>query len=437
MKRYDIIFACTVALSLASCVSEEINQSASVGKLSVEVETVMPMKTTRAGVPTDNFLISIFQADGQTKFDGDNYYEKTKTQLPSQITLPVNENGECNYVLTAHSPEEFKRIMDVPYFRGSNTILIKKNMNTEATIHCRQANTSIKLTYSADFLATFTSWSVTVDDGNNLGLEFLSSNGTDPDAKYCALAAGVSELVVNFVGTTTDGATVRRSMALTKAESTQTYEGESDNFGGGDAVVINLKPEETTSGFVTIGIEANIVFEETEVNVPVNVVDNGEWEEEGGNGEEPGPGPQPGDDNTITLTLPAPVTLSADEAATADPSSGDVVISADKGLKSVSVKVLSSSDEMMEQLAAVAGEYPGVDLVNGCEVVGNQNLVAFLASLSKVITVPAEGDTNYTFPVGQFYLFLGILPGEHNFVMTVTDMEGNQKSGTVKVTITE
>ena len=91
MKRYDIIFACTVALSLASCVSEEINQSASVGKLSVEVETVMPMKTTRAGVPTDNFLISIFQADGQTKFDGDNYYEKTKEQLPSQITLPVNE----------------------------------------------------------------------------------------------------------------------------------------------------------------------------------------------------------------------------------------------------------------------------------------------------------------------------------------------------------
>ena len=405
MKRYDIIFACTVALSLASCVSEEINQSASVGKLSVEVETVMPMKTTRAGVPTDNFLISIFQADGQTKFDGDNYYEKTKAQLPSQITLPVNENGECNYVLTAHSPEEFKRIMDVPYFRGSDTILIKKNMNTEATIHCRQANTSIKLTYSADFLATFTSWSVTVDDGNNLGLEFLSSYGTDPDAKYCALAEGVSELIVNFVGTTTDGATVRRSMALTKVESTQTYEGESDNFGGGDAVVINLNPEETTSGFVTIGIEANIVFEETEVNVPVNVVDNGEWEEEGGNGEEPGP--QPGDDNTITLTLPAPVTLSKDESETADPSSGDVVISADKGLKSVSVKVLSSSDEMMEQLAAVADEYPGVDLVNGCEV------------------------------VGQFYLFLGILPGEHNFVMTVIDMEGNQKSGSVKVTITK
>ena len=101
------------------------------------------------------------------------------------------------------------------------------------------------------------------------------------------------------------------------------------------------------------------------------------------------------------------------------------------------MKVLSSSDEMMEQLAAVAEGYEGVDLVSGCEVVGNQNLVAFLGGLDRTITVPAEGDTNYTFPVGQFYLFLGILSGTHNFVMTVTDMEGNQKTGTVVVTITE
>ena len=131
------------------------------------------------------------------------------------------------------------------------------------------------------------------------------------------------------------------------------------------------------------------------------------------------------------------MTLSADESANADPSSGDVAMTAEKGLQSVCVKVQSSSKEMMEQLAVVADEYPGVDLVNGCEVVGNNNLVAFLGSLGKEITVPAQGDTEYTFPVGQFYLFLGILPGTHNFIMTVTDMEGKQKSGTVQVTITE
>jgi hypothetical protein len=86
-------------------------------------------------------------------------------------------------------------------------------------------------------------------------------------------------------------------------------------------------------------------------------------------------------------------------------------------------------------LNGVAELNPGVDLVNGCEVVENQGLVDFLGGLGKVITVPNQGDTDYTFPVGQFYLFLGILPGEHNFEMTVTDTQGKTKSGVVKITI--
>ena len=199
-------------------------------------------------------------------------------------------------------------------------------------------------------------------------------------------------------------------------------------------MALNFKPTESTDGKISsIVITADVTFTETNSNVNVVVVDKTNMDDPGN---DPENDPNPGDDK-ITLTIPAPVTLSADDAATADPSSGDVVMSAENGLKSIMVKVNSSSDEMMEQLGAVAEGYPGVDLVNGCEVVGNQNLVAFLGSLGKTITVPAEGDKNYTFPVGQFYLFLGILPGEHNFVMTVTDKDGNKKTGTVKVTITE
>ena len=193
---------------------------------------------------------------------------------------------------------------------------------------------------------------------------------------------------------------------------------------------------ESTSGNVTeILINADVTFAESETTIPVDVTVASltPGTDEPGTGDDP----TPGGDDLITLTIPAPVTLSADESATADPSTGDVTMAAQNGLKSVIVKVQSSSDDMMEQLAVVADGYPGVDLVNGCEVVGNQNLVAFLGSLGKEITVPDEGDTNYTFPVGQFYLFLGILPGEHNFLMTVTDMQGNKKTGTVKVTITE
>ena len=144
---------------------------------------------------------------------------------------------------------------------------------------------------------------------------------------------------------------------------------------------------------------------------------------------------QSGGDDKITLTIPDPVTLTDAEAATADPTTCDVVMHADYGIKSVMVKVKSSNPDMIEALNGVAELNPGVDLVNGCEVVGNQGLVDFLGGLDKVITVPTQGDTDYTFPVGQFYLFLGALSGEHNFEMTVTDMQGKTKSGVVRITI--
>lgn len=416
-------------MALASCVSEDFSKSAGKdsGRLEVGVETLEPMKTRAGEYTVTNFPVTIYEADGTTKVES---YEAVSA-MPAQILLPTG-----NYVLEAHTPGVMERVMNAPYYKGTEPSEIQKDLTTQSTITCKMANTSVTVHYDQDFLDLFTSWTITFDDGTDNAVSFTNEDGNTPATIYWDLGDGVEKLTVNFRGVNKDG-TVTAKNDLTKSQATETYDGQSTNFAGGDAVVVNFTPVEASTGYVTVGITANIFGTDAE-SVPaiVEIVDNGTFTP-GEGGDEPGPGPQPGDDDAITLTLPAPVTLSADESATADPSSGDVVISAEKGLKSVSVKVLSSSDEMMEQLAAVAEQYEGVDLVNGCEVVGNQNLVEFLGGLNRTITVPAEGDTNYTFPVGQFYLFLGILPGTHNFVMTVTDMEGNQKSGTVVVTITE
>jgi len=372
--------------------------------------------------------VTIYKEDGTTRVES---YDAV-TDMPEKIRLDVG-----TYVLEAHTPGTMQRQMANPYYKGTATSTIIKDVTTQTTIVCKQQNGSIKVNYDEDFLALFTAWTITFDDGGDQALSIKNTNGNDPAAVYWAFGENVDKLTVNFRGTTADGNTITASKLLTKDQATETYDGETTNFGGGDAVVVNFTPVEATTGKVTIGITANIVFTETSETVTISVVDNGTLTPENPDDPQTPDDPTPGDDDLIVLTLPNPVTLSADESATADPSSGDVAMKAEKGLKSVKVKVDSSSDEMMEQLAAVADEYEGVDLVNGCEVVGNQNLVAFLGSLGKTITVPAEGDTEYTFPVGQFYLFLGILPGTHNFIMTVTDMEGNTKTGTVVVTITE
>lgn len=431
MKLHKIFLGCAAALALVSCVSEDLSKvgGKDAGRLEIGVETQEPLKTRADVYTVTNFPVTIYNEDGTTKVQS---YEAVSA-MPEQILLPTG-----TYLLEAHTPGVMERIMSAPYYKGTELSVIQKDVTTQSTITCRMANTSVTVHYDQDFLDLFTSWTITFDDGTDNALSFTNEDGDTPAALYWDLGDGVEKLTVNFRGVNKDG-TITAKNDLTKSQATETYDGQSTNFAGGDAVVVNFTPVEATTGYVTIGITATIFGQNAEeVPAVVEIVDNGTFTpDDGGNDPQPGVNPQPSDDNAITLTLPAPVTLSADESATADPSSGDVAMTAEKGLKSVSVKVDSSSDEMMEQLAAVADEYAGVDLVNGCEVVGNQNLVAFLGSLGKTITVPAEGDTEYTFPVGQFYLFLGILPGTHNFIMTVTDMEGNTKTGTVVVTITE
>ena len=429
MKLKDTFLIGSVAVAgLTSCVSESIDaegKDAGTGSMALNVSVKEPA-ATRATTEVTNFPVILYNAEGTTVQSW-----STVSEVPASYVLSVG-----NYTVESHTPGTIQKRMTTPYYKGTTDVEIQKDLTTEVDVICKMQNASIKVNYDAEFLSVFTTWSITLDDGSNTALSFTNAEGNTPDIVYWLFEEGEEKLNLQFRATTTDGAVVSATRTLTK-DDVERYDDDAKYFGGGDAIVINFTPVESTSGHVTgVTINATVTFTETQETVSLNVTDNGMDD----TGTEPGgevTPPTPGDENAIALTLPAPVTLSADETATADPSSGDVVMNAEKGLKSVSVKVDSSSDEMMEQLAAVADEYAGVDLVNGCEVVGNQNLVAFLAGLGKEITVPSEGDTSYTFPVGQFYLFLGILPGEHNFIMTVTDMQGNKKTGTVKVTITE
>ena len=418
--------------TLSSCVSEMPfeQELAKANKGLMELNVNLQKPATRATSEVTDFPVAIYNADGKALY---NY--NTVAEVPASITMEVG-----TYVVESHTPGVIAKRMSTPYYQGSESVEILKGITTKAEVTCKMKNSKISVGYDADFLSTFTSWEVTVDDGSGTALSF--TNGDPTSSVYWFFGEeGAKELTVNFRGTTKEGSTVAARNILTKDQASEHYDDDHENFSGGDAITITFTPTESTDGKVSnITITASVVFEESNKTINVNVVDVTNMDDSGdetpGGGSE-GPSTGGETEDAITLTMPKPITLSADDAATADPSSGDVKMEATNGIKSILVKVDSKSDEMMEQLAVVADQYTGVDLVNGCEVVANNNLVAFLAGLGKEITVPTQGDTEYTFPVGQFYLFLGILPGEHNFVMTITDMNGATKSGTIKVTITE
>ncbi len=427
---------------LSSCVNEEFTteglKNGEEGRMTLDVSVLQP-KTTRASSDytaeqlaemnkVTNFPVTVYNSEGTVVKE----YASVSAFPLTGVMLPVG-----NYSVAAHSNLTFLKKMDQPYYEGTEPMEIKKGITSDTKVVCKMKNSVITVNYSPEFLSLFQTWNITIDDGSEFVLSFDNTNGNEPNSVYWHFGEDVKKLTVNFRATLADGSTVTDRRVLDKSQATEHYDNDIEAFTGGDVLVLNFDPTEATTGEITgITLNASVTFELTSDEVvTVNLTDSS-LKDDGGN-DNPDPGPQPGTDDAIVLTMPAPVTLSADESATADPSSGDVSMSAEKGLKSVMVKVKSSSDEMMEQLVAVANENPGVDLVNGCEVVGNQNLVAFLGGLGKEISVPAQGDKEYVFPVGQFYSFLGILPGTHNFLMTVTDMDGNTKSGTIVVTITE
>lgn len=425
MKLHKIFLGCAAALALVSCVSEDLSKidGKDAGRLEIGVETQDPLKTRAGEYTVTNFPVTIYEADGTTKVQS----FETVSAMPAQILLPTG-----NYVLEAHTPGVMERIMNAPYYKGTEPSEIKKDVTTQSTITCRMANTNVTVHYDQDFLDLFTSWTVTFDDGNDNALSFTNEDGETPASLYWDLGDGVEQLTVNFRGVNKDG-TVTASMILTKSQATETYDGQSTNFAGGDAVVVNFGTTEATTGYVTVGITASIFGQNAEeVPAVVEIVDNGTFTPDNG-----GNDPQPGDNNAITLTLPAPLAFAMGEGASLDPALGDVHIAAEKGIKSLLVVAESTSEDMTSSLDAMGGGY-GLDFLNaGVEVVGNTDLVNFFTMLGKNLSVPSEGDTTYDFPVGNFFSLLDVMAGTHTFHLTATDMEGNTKTGAVVITVNE
>ena len=432
MNTSKIILAGSfVGLVFASCANEEFtttNTSAitETGTISLMVNKEEPSATR--SVSTADFPVAIYSLNDNKQIVS---YDRAD-QVPSQIKL-----GTGRYYATAHTPGALAKTMTEPYYEGRDTFDILQNINTISKVVCRMANSRISVYFSDDFMQTFTSWTVSITDGKTDGTGTAITYSYEKDGLniapiYVQFGENVSELNVNFWGTTVKGNRVTTASVITKSQASEQYDNDNANFTGGDCIVVNFKPVDSTENdFVGINISANIQFSESEedfnMEVEDKIPDEG-FEEDVNGGETPGGS---GDSDAITLELPEDMIVSV----TTDPSLGDTYIAAEYGIKSISVKMVSTSDAMMGSLADLSSNYNGVDFIAGAEVVGNQEMVRLFGDLGQTLAVPAEGDTEYVFPIGNFFSLLAFLPGEHSFTLVITDMEGNTKDGLLKLTV--
>ena len=341
-------------------------------------------------------------------------YAALKAENEGKVELPVGE-----YTVTAHSDAELQPQMAAPYYEGTASIKITAGVESSINVECTMKNTKIQLTYTANFLANFQSWDITITDGtNNLYFDEIDKN---PAAIYWLVADNQSKLSVEITAVNGDGETVHESRELTKPEG-----GNSANWTGGDALTITMEESTPTpdnpSGIQGSGItiNASVSFDEEEEDVPVTVKP----------GDDPitppAPDPKP---ELPTVTFPqSTYTLPADASKNAD---AVITSTAEGGIQSVKVQIIGGNDDF-------AGIASGMGFDKGLELVGNTTLGPVISSIVQGLEMPQDGDTSYTFPVGGFFPILqsmGATTGDgHVFNITVTDANG-QASASLNVAV--
>ena len=416
--KNSLLFGALSVVAFTSCVNENVelnNDNKGKGALELNVDIVKPQ--SRAVTEVDYFPVAIYDAEGKQIAS----YESV-TAVPSKITLNVGD-----YTVVSHTPGVISKKMSYPYYKGSSDVEIIKGVTSAVDVLCKMQNSIIAVDYDDEFRSVFSSWEITLNDGGETALSFDNTSSATPVYWWFG-EEGAEVLTVNFRGTTKDGSTVVARNTLTKDQADESYDDDRANFVGGDALTLNFKPTESTDGKISsIVITADVTFTETNENVSVVVVDKSNMEDPG---DEPNPGPGPGDDESITLNLPQNMTVNA----ATDKSLGDTYIKCDNNIKSIKVSIESTSSEMIESLADLNTNY-GVNFIAGAEIVDNQSVVQLFNDLNQPLSVPAMGDKDYTFPIGNFFGLLGFLSGQHTFNMTVEDMQGNKKNGVLVLTV--
>ena len=264
-------------MGLASCeMKDEIlgdkELSGETGTLALGVVTNDATNTVvtkaDAGDATINaFPVTIYDATGEVYESYAHYSE-----MPAELRMPVGE-----YRVEAYSDGEFKTEMTEPWFKGEESFSIVKDGTNHVEIECEMQNLPITIEPDGDFLNEFQSgWTITLDDGKGSVLTFTNKD-TAPYKKYWKIAEGVTSISVNVEATSSTGDKVTQHYTCTKKNAAEEHPGDTDNFVGGDALVIKLSPEvaEVTLE-MTIGISVDLSFVEQPdetVEIPVEIED--------------------------------------------------------------------------------------------------------------------------------------------------------------------
>lgn len=441
MRKHNIIiFAALALVGLASCeMREEIKGNKSVKdtgvlELSVLAKAPVAMQTkagedTGADVSTNGFPVRVYGTDEDNKEEIRDYV--VGEDLPESITLPVG-----NYSIRAHTPGELKKKMSVPYYGTEKALKVEANKTFQETVTCKRENSRMQVVYNADFLANFKTWTITVDDGSETALPFTEKDGTNPAPVYWYFEEGVETVTVNFNATLMTGETVKsQSRTYSRKNAVEGYDDGSNFFTGGDALVFNLGVVENASGKITgFDMKVEITFEDEQEAVEIPVGDKPTEPVEPEDPKNPENGPivisEPNGNSYLTNGVSLKYAEMDDESVEGLPMDVELNMAFENGVKNMYV-LATTDDDLFETALGTMNltTAPGLDLTSDY---AEQN------NLGTLFTLPKVEDLEYSFNLNlELLKLLRAYIGAHAFTLKAVDTLGNEKSVTLKITVTE
>lgn len=430
--------------SLASCeMKDELVGTSSSQAMGALELGVLVKESARAGSDeVTTFPVSITSEANPVNNKTFSSYEEIVKQ-GNVVELPVDE-----YVVSAHTPGTLEgfSVMTEPYYKGEVSLTVEEGKTEQVTVECKMANTKIKLDLPDDF-DSFSSWTVSFDDGKSHTLEFSNTDQFTEHTAYWYLGEeGAATLTMNIVAVK-DGITYTDSKTFTKSNADESYENDNVNFVGGDALDVDISveenpdeptPEEPVKPELVFSVSVNLTFtnEEESVIIPVtpgagssdNEDDSEDTPEEDANKDLP------------SMVMPANGHITYTLGGNDQPASANVMINAPLGLKSLNVKIIAGNEGFGLIVSDLIDS--GLDFTEkGVEMVGNEIIGQVLNSFlqDQDVEAPALGDTSYEFPVGAFFnlmnMYQATAPNAHVFKIVLEDQAGNKIEDELSVTI--
>lgn len=407
--------------------------SAETGALELAVSVEQPTNGTKAATDdASTFPVTItYTESGEVVYSCNAYSE-----IEGLITLPTG-----TYTVTAHTPGEIQKEMTDAYYSGSEQLVISSGVTSQVTVDCKPQNLRIRMTYSDDFKSTFTSWTITLNDGSNNILTF--TNEDEDNTIYWYIGENVATLTMDVKAAKADGTTINYQIPFTKADANNPYTNDNPYFTGGDALYINLyiteeEPGEDNKPQTNIEVTVDLGFgsEDATVEIPVDgtpsTPDTGDGDEEEDEPQTPGTG-------APEIQMPEDITYSISQANA--PASADAIIKTPAGLKSLIVTIQAGNSDFEDIIASLS--IGDATFATGVDMVDNDAVDLLFSTIGmSAITSPASGTTEYTFPIGSFFTFLNLTGATdagkaHTFIIKVTDLNDQTVTDELKITINE